>query len=107
MHFPFTYQNYDGIAHTWDGPRELSEHDSPWEIILSTDPHWSHTEFDVVDEVAGSCTSAVYKVRFRRIDTKGKSSGPWEAIWIATRRDGRWAIQFRHNLGQWEGDELA
>ena len=34
-----------------------------------------------------------------RIDRAGNASLPYDAIWIATLRDGRWGVQFRHNLG--------
>ena len=100
MHYPFTYQNYNGVALTMTGPEECGvTEDFPWDIILRTDPAWSHTVFDAVEEVARSAGSAVYKVTFRRIDQSGNASVPYDAIWIVTLRDGKWAIQFRHNLG--------
>ena len=101
VHFPFTYQSYDGIALTF-----ADEHDAvlratlPWDNILRTDPDWSHTEYSEISEVARSAASAVYKVRFNRVDTAGNSSDSYEAIWILTCIDGVWGVQFRHNLGQ-------
>ncbi|PZC46845.1 MAG: hypothetical protein DK306_001304 [Chloroflexi bacterium] len=100
MHFPFTYQNYSGVALTIATAADVgSAAQLPWNIILRSDPKWRQTTFDTVEAVARSVSSAVFKVRFRRIDDGGRASGAYQAIWIATFRDGRWGIQFRHNLG--------
>ena len=100
MNFPFTYQNYNGVALTMASEAECGTSEPfPWEIIERTDPDWSHSVFDVIEEVARSVSSAVYKVSFRRIDRAGNASPPYDAVWIATLRDGHWGVQFRHNLG--------
>ena len=100
MAFPFTYQNYNGVALTMETPVECRGSDSlPWDVILRTDPNWSHSEFDEFVEVAASVSSAVFKVSFRRIGASGESSPTYDAIWIATYRDDCWGVQFRHNLG--------
>ena len=100
MTFPFTYQNYNGVALTIEKAADCGvTAPLPWAIILRTDPDWSHTEFDALEEVARSVSSAVYKVGFRRIDASGQASGAYDAIWIATCQEGRWGVQFRHNLG--------
>lgn len=99
--FPFTYQNYNGIALTVDTAEDYpAKAPWPWEIILGTDPGWHHTRFDAVEAVARSESSAVFKITLSRIDDAGRDSGTYDAIWIATLRDGRWGIQFRHNLGR-------
>ena len=101
MAFPFTYQNYNGVAITMDTVAECKGSSSlPWDVILQTDPTWSHSEFDDAIEVASSVSSAVFKVSFRRVNRAGESSPTYDAIWIATCRDGHWGVQFRHNLGQ-------
>ncbi len=101
MNYPFTYQNYNGVALTITSAAEIGETaPPPWEIILKTDPDWQTTEFDHLDLVAGSMTSAVYKVQFRRLDKSGKDDGSYQAIWIATSKQGHWGVQFRHNLGK-------
>lgn len=101
MNFPFTYQNYNGVALTIEEAAACGvSAPPPWEIILGTDPDWSHTEFDLVEELARSVSSAVYKVQFRRIDKAGAASNAYQAIWIATYIGGSWGVQFRHNLGQ-------
>ena len=101
MNFPFTYQNYNGVALTMDQADDCGiTAPLPWDIILSTDPEWHHTEFDTVEEVARSETSAVFKVGFRRIDNAGHGEGVYDAIWIVTCQHERWGVQFRHNLGR-------
>lgn len=101
MNFPFTYQNYDGVALTIESSADLGRTARPpWEIILRTDPDWLRTEFDQIDDVAQSVASAVFKVEFRRIDRSGRSDGCYQAIWIVTCKAEHWGVQFRHNLGQ-------
>ena len=101
MNFPFTYQNYNGVALTIERAADCGvTAPLPWEIILRTDPDWLRTEFDAIEEVARSKSSTVFKVSFRRIDKSGASDGGYQAIWIATCKDDRWSVQFRHNLGQ-------
>ncbi|MEM9357766.1 MAG: hypothetical protein AAGB04_16295 [Pseudomonadota bacterium] len=105
MNYPFTYQNYNGVALTIADAAELGVGAKPpWEIILQTDPDWSRTEFDHVEELASSVSSAVFKVYFRRVDTSGRDDGSYQAIWIVTCQQGRWGVQFRHNLGQVDKD---
>ncbi|MEM7747467.1 MAG: hypothetical protein AAF346_04385 [Pseudomonadota bacterium] len=101
MNYPFTYQNYNGVALTIADAAEVGvSAKPPWEIILETDPDWLRTEFDQVEEVAQSQSSAVFKVHFRRLDTSGRDDGSYQAIWIVTCQGGYWGVQFRHNLGQ-------
>ncbi len=100
MNFPFTYQNYNGVALTIDNAAACGvSAPLPWEIIVSTDPDWHHTTFDNVEEVARSVSSVVCKVEFSRIDVSGHAYGLYHAIWIATCQNDRWGVQFRHNLG--------
>jgi len=100
MNFPFTYQNYNGVALTMDVAADLQGGAPlPWEIILRTDPSWSHTVFTETEEVAASVSSVVYRLEFSRVDRSGVASPRYQAIWIATNRGGHWGVQFRHNLG--------
>lgn len=99
--FPFTYQNYNGLAVTINMPSEYGDtFPTPWETIISTDPDWSHTDFDEIEELARGAVSVVYKLVFRRISRTGESERPSQAIWIVVLKDGAWGIQFRHNLGR-------
>ena len=100
MNFPFTYQNDNGVALTVETAADSgASAQLPWNIILRSDPNWHHTTFDAVEEVVRSVSSAVFKVTFSRVDAVGRAYGTYQAIWIATSRDGHWGIQFRHNLG--------
>ncbi len=101
INFPFTYQNYNGVALTIENASDCGVvAPLPWDIILKTDPTWHHTEFDLVEEVAHSVSSAVFKVGFRRLDTSGRDDGSYQAIWIVTCQEDHWGVQFRHNLGK-------
>ena len=43
MNFPFTYQNYNGVALTIEKAADVDVSARlPWEIISSTDPNWHH-----------------------------------------------------------------
>ena len=100
MIFPFTYQNYNGVALTIENPEDCATNaPPPWEIILKTDPNWSYTVFDQIEEIARSKMSAAFKVIFRRINKENIASKPYQAIWIAVCKEEKWGIQFRHNLG--------
>ena len=104
MNFPFTYQNYNGVALTMETPADLEDREPlPWEIVLRTDPQWSHSVFHETEEVASSVSSVVYRLEVSRGDSSGVASPRYQAIWIATNQDGHWGVQFRHNLGLLEG----
>ena len=101
MNFPFTYQNYNGVALTIGKAADVGVSARlPWEIILSTDPNWHRSELEFLEEVAHSESSAVFKVGFCRVDASGHEYGSYTAIWVATCQNGRWGVQFRHNLGK-------
>ena len=103
MNFPFTYQNYNGVALTIEKAADVDVSTRlPWEIISSTDPNWHHSELELLEEVARSESSAVFKVGFNRVAVSGHAYGSYMAIWIATCQNGHWGVQFRHNLGKIE-----
>ena len=98
--FPFTYQNYNGVSITIEDQEDYrANYQMPWEIIKDTEPNWSHTELDEVEEVARSNSSVVYKYLARRINKSGDIDLVIQAIWIAVYTRREWGIQFRHNLG--------
>jgi hypothetical protein len=101
MNFPFTYQNYNGVALTIEKAVDVDiSARLPWEIILSTDPNWHHSELELLEEVVRSESSIVFKVGFCRVDASDQAYGSYLAIWIATCQNGHWGVQFRHNLGK-------
>ena len=98
--FPFTYQNYNGVSITIEDQEDYrANYQMPWEIIKDTEPKWSHTELDEVEEVARSNSSVGYKYLARRINKSGDIDLVIQAIWIAVYTRREWGIQFRHNLG--------
>ena len=98
--FPFTYQNYNGVSITIENENDYrANYQMPWDIIKETQPNWSHTEMDKIEEVARSNSSVVFKLLARRINKSGNTDLVFQAIWIAVFSQGEWGVQFRHNLG--------
>ena len=71
----------------------------PWTLITDTDPYWSHTKKDAVEEMARFNSTIGYKYVARRVNTSGNIGLVIQAIWIAVYTRREWGIQFRHNLG--------
>ena len=99
--FPFTYQNFNGVALTAETLDDYKKRlEMPWEIIKRTEKEWAHSSLDLVEEIARSEASVRFKIAASRINTSGKTDITIHAIWIAVKSDGSWGIQFRHNLGK-------
>ena len=100
--FPFTYQNYNGVALTISASSECGTEAAPypWDIILRTDSDWSHSEFTSVESLAETAHSAAYKVSFVRVDQSGVRSAIYDAIWIAVHHSEGWRLMYRHNMGE-------
>ena len=99
--FPFTYQNFNGVALTAETLDDYKKRlEMPWEIIKRTEKEWAHSSLDLVEEIARSESSVVFKIAASRINTSGKTDITIHAIWIPVKTDGSWGIQFRHNLGK-------
>ena len=98
--FPFTYQNFNGTAITVKTAHEYGDvYPPPWETVLSAFPDWLTTVHESVEEIVSSELSAVFKItaRWKTItDTPHKSI---TAIWITVKLNGKWGLQFRHNMG--------
>lgn len=101
MAFPFTYQNYDGVALTIASGADCGTRSGPfpWDIILRTDPQWSHSEFTDIHELARTQHSAAYRVSFVRVDDQRDRSAVYDAIWIAVHNKDGWHVMYRHNMG--------
>ena len=55
VNFPFTYQNYNAVSITIKDEEDYrTNYQMPWDIIKGTEPNWSHTELDEIEEVARS-----------------------------------------------------
>ena len=100
VNFPFTYQNYNTVSITIKDEEDYrTNYQMPWDIIKGTEPNWSHTELDEIEEVARSTSSLVFKLLARRINKSGNTGLVIQMIWIAVSAQGEWGIKFRHNLG--------
>ena len=98
--FPFTYQNYNGVSITIESADDYRENfDFPWSIIRRTEPNWSYSVMDNLEEVARSASSVVYKFDGSRISKRGDVDLKIQAIWIAVLTNQTWGVQFRHNIG--------
>ena len=98
--FPFTYQNFNGTAITVETPDQYGDlFPAPWETVIAAFPDWLRTEHESVEELAAGESSAVYKVTARWITRNSKPHKPITAIWIAVKQEGKWGLQFRHNMG--------
>ena len=98
--FPFTYQNHTGVSITIESADDYRKNfDFPWKIIRKTEPNWSHSALDNLEEVARSASSVAYKFLGSRISRSGDIDVQVQAIWIAVLTNGTWGVQFRHNLG--------
>jgi hypothetical protein len=72
-------------------PEEASEVDR---VLLGDE--WDHTELDSTDVITAGPDAVALHVTFTRRRKDGGSLGSYEAIWVATRIDGHWGIQFRN-----------
>ena len=98
--FPFTYQNYNGTAITVEKPEEYGPlFPAPWETVLAAFPDWVLTKHDAVDELVAGENSAVFKVVARWLTQDEKPHKPITAVWITVRKEGKWGLQFRYNMG--------
>lgn len=98
--FPFTYQNYNGVSITIESADDYRVNfDFPWSIIRRTEPNWSYSVMDNLEEVARSASSVVYKFDGSRISKWGDVDLKIQAIWIAVLTNQTWGVQFRHNIG--------
>ena len=98
--FPFTYQNSNGTAITVKTAHEYGDvYLPPWETVLSAFPDWLTTVHESVEEIVSSELSAVFKITARWKTTTDTPHKPITAIWITVKFNGKWGLQFRHNLG--------
>ena len=98
--FPFTYQNFNGTAITVNTPDEYGGlYPPPWETVLSAFPQWITTVHESVEEIVSSESSAVFKITASWKTTTDMPHKTITAIWIAVKSNGKWGLQFRHNMG--------
>ena len=59
---------------------------------------WHHSTLDSCDVVHAGADKVHFDVRFRRYHEDGSSYAEHRALWIVTRRDGRWGVQARSSF---------
>ena len=67
--------------------------------VLASFPDWVLTKHDAVDELVAGENSAVFKVVARWLTQDEKPHKPITAVWITVRKEGKWGLQFRYNMG--------
>ena len=98
--FPFTYQNYNGTAITVKKPEEYGFlFPAPWETVLAAFPDWVLTKHDAVDELVAGENAIIFRVVARWLTQDDKPHKPITAVWITVRKEGKWGLQFRYNMG--------
>ena len=98
--FPFTFHRYDGHFYRVANIENYKkEHPMPWELIRNYEPDWSYTELEELEEVIKSNTQLAYKLVARRINSVGKTSTIFQAIWLLGQIGASWGVQTRSNLG--------
>ena len=84
--FPFTFHRYDGhFYRVANSENYKNEHPMRWEVIKSN-------------------TQLAYKLVARRINSEGKTSTIFQAIWVLGQIGDTWGVQTRYNLGIFNGN---
>ena len=103
--FPFTFHRYDGHFYRVANIENYkNEHPMPWELIRNCEQNWSYTELEELEEVIKSNTQLAYKLVARRINSGGKTSTIFQAIWVLGQIGDTWGVQTRYNLGIFNGN---
>lgn len=59
---------------------------------------WFHTGLDSMDVVQVGANGANVALQFSRHNSEGETMSSYEAVYLVTRRDGRWAVQARSSF---------
>lgn len=90
--FPFGHLWPNGTWEITDSPGEFQPIN--WSARLGSD--WNRSVLEVVEQIIADQLSATYRIEFTRRRSDDSVLGRYEAIWIATRSDDQWKVQFRH-----------
>ena len=91
QNFPFVHLWPDGRCEIAMKPEDLPEVDRK---VLGNE--WHHTDLDSTDVITAGPDAVAMRVTFTRRREDGSSMGSYEAVWVATRINGHWGIQFRN-----------
>jgi len=93
QHFPFTHLWHDGRS---DYTATAAEFEAIDRSVLG--PEWHHSVLDDAKEVARADSAVTYLISFSRRRADNSLINSFRAIWIATKVDGDWRVQFRHGV---------
>ena len=100
LHYPYVRVGYKGTMHV-SLTREKLEIDFTG---MRTRQNWDHSTFDKIEPIFVAEDRAHYKVSWSRHNTAGKRYMTGEAVYIVTKRDGRWALSVRSSI--WRRREI-
>jgi hypothetical protein len=95
LHFPFVTIGVDGTIVVEQKPED---HTTDFEKLIARG-RWDHSTFDKIELITLLPNKAHYKVNFSRRNKAGEAYGTGEIIYIASKREGRWAVCTRSILG--------
>ena len=93
QHFPFTHLWHDGRS---DHVSTAAEFEVIDRSLLG--PEWHHSVLDDAKEVARADSAVTYLISFSRRRADDSLINSLRAVWIATKVDGDWRVQFRHGV---------
>lgn len=69
------------------------------EFLSGTEPGrqrtWRLTTVESIEPIQVGATGANFAIRFARVNTQGEALSAYDAVFLVTRRDSKWAIQAR------------
>jgi hypothetical protein len=65
------------------------------DIAAFAETGWDHTEWDRITPVQADADKVHFTVQFTRYTREGKAIASFKSLYIVTRQDGHWGVQFR------------
>jgi hypothetical protein len=93
QHFPFTHLWHDGRSDHVATAAEFTVIDPS---LLG--PEWHHSVLDDAKEIARADSAVTYLITFSRLRADDSLINSLRAVWVVTKVDGDWRVQFRHGV---------
>lgn len=94
--FPFGHLWPDG---RWEHVESAADfHPINWKTRLGSE--WHRSVLESADLVMSNEDAATYRIVFSRRREDGSVMGRYEALWVATKIENDWRVQFRHGAIQ-------
>ena len=93
-HFPFVAFERTGRTAIYQKPEDYS-----FDFETLQQGRWDHSTFDKIEPISILPEKAQYKVAFSRRTKSGDAYVTGEIIYIASKREGRWAVCAKSLLG--------